>query len=195
MRTWGAAVRHPYGNGVGSTSRIACATVEGPGRGAVAVGFVGLLFGADGFAEGAPDFVVVGMDSFFEGGFAGEEDVHGIADDASDVEAAAEFAEAAPEGEGEARGLVVFEVVEAGVRAGEANEFVEKEVERGSEALEEFDFGFVHAEAEFALAVDGGAERRGDRDSRYLGRCRPSGGRVGESGSGRIRARRRGAAR
>ena len=114
-----------------------------------------MLFGADRFAEGAPDFVVVGLDGFFEGGGTGEEDVHRIADDTTNVEAAAEFAKAAAKGESEAGGLVVLEVVETGVGAGQADEFVEEEVERRRETLEEFDFGFVHAEAEVSFTVSG----------------------------------------
>ena len=161
----------------------------------MAVGFVGLLFSADGFAESTPDFVIVGLHGFFEGGATGEENIHGIGYYATDVETPAEFAKTAAEGKGEARGLVVFEVVKAGVGAGETNKFVEEKMERRSEALEELHFGFVHAEAEFPFAVEGRAERRGDRDNGSLGRPRPSGGWVGESGGGRMRARRRGAGR
>ena len=120
-----------------------------------------MFFGADRFAQSSPDFVVVGLDRFFKRGSAREEDVHGIANDAADVETSSEFAETAAEGEGEAGGLVVLEIIEAGVGAGESNEFVEEEVERGSKALEELEFGFVHAEAEVAFAIGRGGGARG----------------------------------
>jgi len=88
----------------------------------------------------------------------GEENVHGIGDDAADVEAAAELAEAYAERQREAGGLVVLEIVEAGVGAGQTDEFVEEEMEAGGEAGEEFEFGFVHAETEFVFALGGGGD-------------------------------------
>ena len=143
----------------------------------LAIAQVGLFFGADGIAEGAPDFVVIGLNGFFEIGRVGEEDVHGIGDNAADVEAAAEFAKTFAERESEASGLIVLEVVEAGVSASETNEFVEEEVERRGEASEEFEFGFVHAQAEFVFALsergdgrvrgDGARRRRGSRRLRW----------------------------
>ncbi len=103
----------------------------------------------------------------------GEEDVHGIGENAANVQAAAQFAETFAQRKSEARGLIVLEVVEAGVGTGETNEFVEEEMKRGREALEEFEFGFVHAEAEFVFAL-GGRKGGGRRNSRFLGRTRPS---------------------
>ena len=124
--------------------------------------------------------VVVGENSFFEIGGVGKEDVHGIGDDTADVETTAEFAETFAERKSEACGLVVFEIVETGVGAGEAEEFVEKEMEGGWEALEEFEFGVVHAEAKFVLALRGrnsGAAglRRGRRIPRAHGGRRRQG--------------------
>jgi len=150
------------------------AFVEGPGGGALAIAEVGFFFGADGFAERAPLLIVIGENGFFEIGGAGEEDVHGIADDTADVETAAEFAETFAERKSEAGGLVMLEIVETGVGAGEAENLVKEEMERGREALEEFEFGIVHAEAEFVFALGGGNSgaaglRRGRRIPRAHG--------------------------
>ena len=138
----------------------------------MAVAEVGFFLGADGFAESAPLLVVVSENRFFEIGDAGKEDIHGIAEDTADVETTAELAESFAERKSEARGLVVFEIVEAGVGTGEAEEFVEEEMEGGREALEKLEFGIVHAEAEFVFALGGRAE---GGKSRSLGRKRPSG--------------------
>ena len=147
--------------------------VEKPGGGLLAIAEIGFFFGADRIAEGAPNFVVVGLNGFFEIGRVSEEDVHGLGDNAADVKAAAEFAQTFAERESEAGGLVVLEIVEAGVGTSEADEFVEKEMERGGEAREEFEFGLVHAHAEFVFALGGRAKR--GRNSRSLGRKRLSG--------------------
>jgi hypothetical protein len=119
--------------------------------------------------------VIVGEDGFFEFGGAGEEDVHGVANDTAHVEAAAEFAETFAERESEAGGLIVLEIVEAGVGADETEEFVEEEMERGRKALEEFEFGVVHAEAEFVFALGGRAQGKRGGNSRSLGQKRPWG--------------------
>lgn len=158
-----------YKTGRGDGARF----VQGPGGGALAIAEISFFFSANGFAEGAPLLVVVGEDSFFEIGGASEEDVHGIADDAADVETAAEFAEPAAERKSEASGLVVLEIVKAGEGAGETDDFVEEEMEVGGEALEEFDFGFVHVEAEFVFPLRRRDRARGDGGSGW--RTRPLG--------------------
>ena len=123
--------------------------------------------------------VVVSEDSFFQGSGVGEEDVHGIEKNAADVQAAAKFAEAFAKGESEASGLVVLEIVEAGVSAGKTNEFVEKEMERGRKAVEEFDFSIEHAKAKlvFALRWSGriGFEEKTDVIEDDPGEFQPSG--------------------
>ena len=119
--------------------------------------------------------VVIGLYGPFEVSGVREENVHGVADDTADVEAAAEFAETFAKRKREARGLIVLEIVESGVGAREANEFVEEEVKVRRKTLKEFDFGFVHAEAEFVLALGRGGASDWRTNSRSLGRNRPSG--------------------
>lgn len=121
------------------------------------------FFVGDDLGEGCPRGVVVGADSGFNVVLTGEEDIHGVAQEAAVNETLAEGSQNFSEGFGETGRLIVLEVIEAGIGSGEADDFVHEEVEIGGEALDEREFGGLRADFHFPFPVswgeiDGGIE-------------------------------------
>ena len=68
----------------------------------------------------------------------GEEDVHRLGQDAALRQPPAQFAQAAAQRQGQSRGLIVLQVVQTRVNAGQAQNLREKEMEVGRQFLDDF---------------------------------------------------------
>ena len=133
----GAAAQALPAVGGGSGGRAAVFPCGGAGAGCLIGGFFALGDGAQVAA------VAIGHGSVYVGG-GQEEDVPRVVQRAEIDEPAAGFIGGAAEGDGEAGGLVVLQVVQRGVAADEAQQLVQEEVQSGGGCLKQFAFGGIH---------------------------------------------------